>query len=193
MQKTIGISKVITPPNNKIIEVKQMELLDVYDSLGNKTGRIVERGKQDEFFGEDEHIAVAIIYIENDKGEFLIQKTSKEKGGHYSSTGGHINHGEDAFSTIVREVNEELGIDVSNDNIISLGHICVDFPVRFVFYLKKNLDLNDITLQKDEVESVSYMSVDEIRDILDKGQMNKGHYKALEKVLEYKKGIDRDE
>jgi len=170
-----------------------MELLDVYDSLGNKTGRVVERGKKDEIFGEDEHIAVAIIYIENDKGEFLIQKTSKEKGGDYSSTGGHINHGEDAFSTIVREVKEELGIDVSNDNIISLGHICVDFPVRFVFYLKKNLDLNDITLQKDEVESVSYMSVDEIRDILDKGQMNKGHYKALEKVLEYKKGIDRDE
>jgi hypothetical protein len=23
--------------------------------------------------------------------------------------------------------------------------------------------------------------------------MNKGHYKALEKVLEYKKGVDRDE
>ena len=193
IKKTIGISKVITPPNNKIIEVKQMELLDVYDSLGNKTGRIVERGKQDEFFGEDEHIAVAIIYIENDKGEFLIQKTSKEKGGHYSSTGGHINHGEDAFSTIVREVNEELGIDVSNDNIISLGHICVDFPVRFVFYLKKNLDLNDITLQKDEVESVSYMSVDEIRDILDKGQMHKGHYKVLEKVLEYKKEVELNE
>ena len=170
-----------------------MELLDVYDSLGNKTGRIVERGKQDEFFGEDEHIAVAIIYIENDKGEFLIQKTSKEKGGHYSSTGGHINHGEDAFSTIVREVNEELGIDVSNDNIISLGHICVDFPVRFVFYLKKNLDLNDITLKKDEVESVSYMSVDEIRDILDKGQMHKGHYKVLEKVLEYKKEVELNE
>ena len=27
-----------------------MELLDVYDSQGNKTGRIVERGKRDETF-----------------------------------------------------------------------------------------------------------------------------------------------
>ena len=164
-----------------------MELLDVYDSLGNKTGRIVERGKKDETFGVDEHIAVAIIYIENDKGEFLIQKTSEEKGGHYSSTGGHINHGEDAYSAIIREVKEELGIDVSNDNIISLGHICVDFPVRFMFYLKKNINLNDIILQNDEVESVEYMSIDKIRNILDKGLMNKGHYKVLEKVLEYKK------
>ena len=167
-----------------------MELLDVYDSRGNKTGRIVEHGNKDEVFGEDEHIAVAIIYIENDRGEFLIQKTSKEKGGHYSSTGGHINHGEDAFRTIVREVKEELGVDISHDNIICLGHICVDFPVRFMFYLKKNINLKDITLQKEEVESVSYMSVDEISDILDKGLMHKGHYKVLEKVLEYKKRED---
>ena len=165
-----------------------MELLDVYDSLGNKTGRVVERGNKDEIFNDNEHIGVAIIYIENDKGEFLIQKTSKEKGGHYSSTGGHINHGEDALSTIVREVKEELGVDVSNDNIVDLGHICVDFPVRFIFYLRKNINLSDITLQKDEVESVSYMSIDEIRDILDKGLMHKGHYKVLEKVLQYKKG-----
>ena len=165
-----------------------MELLDVYDSLGNKTGRVVERGNKNVIFSNDEHIAVAIIYIENDKGEFLIQKTSKGKGGHYSSTGGHINHGEDAYSTIVREVKEELGIDVSKDNIINLGHICVGFPVRFMFYLKKNINLNDITLQKDEVENISYMSVDKIRDILDKGLMHKGHYKVLEKVLQYKQG-----
>ena len=170
-----------------------MELLDVYDSLGNKTGRVVERGNKNENFNNNEHIAVAIIYIENDKGEFLIQKTSKEKGGHYSSTGGHINHGEDAYSTIVREVKEELGVDVSNDKIISLGHICVDFPIRFMFYLKKNINLNDISLQKDEVESVSYMSVDKIKDILDKGLMHEGHYKVLEKVLQYKPGLDSNE
>ena len=170
-----------------------MELLYVYDSLGNKTGRVVERGNKNEKYNNNEHIAVAIIYIENDKGEFLIQKTSKEKGGHYSSTGGHINHGEDAFSTIVREVKEELGVDISNDNIISLGHICVDFPVRFMFYLKKNINLNDISLQKDEVESVSYMSVDKIKDILDKGLMHKAHYQVLEKVLHYKQGDDPNE
>ena len=81
---------------------------------------------------------------------------------------------------------EELGVDISKDPIISLGHICVDFPVRFIFYLKKNINLNDITLQKDEVESISYMSVDKIRDLLDKGLMHKGHYNVLEKVLEYK-------
>ena len=166
-----------------------MELLDVYDDSGNKTGKIIERGNSYEYLNDNEHIAVAIIYIENDKGEFLIQKTSKEKGGHYSSTGGHINHGENALDTIIREVKEELGIDISNDNIINLGHICVDFPVRFIFYLKKNIDVSSLTIQKDEVESVSYMSLEKIKAALDEGLMHKGHYRVLEKVLEYKKEL----
>ena len=164
-----------------------MELLDVYDSKGNITGRVVERGNKNEIFNGDERIAVSIIYIENDKGEFLIQKTSKEKGGRYSSTGGHINHGENAYNEIIREVKEELGIDISNDNIISLGHICVDFPIRFIFYLKKNIDIDNINIDKDEVESVLYISIDKIKSLLDKGLMHEGHYKVLEKVLEYKK------
>ena len=167
-----------------------MELLDVYDSSGNKTGRVVERGNKKEVFSKDEHVAVAIIYIENDKGEFLLQKTSKEKGGNYSSTGGHVNHGEDAYNTIIREVKEELGIDISNDNVVSLGHICIDFPIRFIFYLKKNIDLKKITLQEDEVESVSYLTIDEINNLLDKGLMHMGHYKVLEKILDYKKRLE---
>ena len=167
-----------------------MELLDVYDDKAIKTGKVVERGTNDTNFKRGEHTAVAIIYIENDNNEFLIQKTSKEKGGLYSSTGGHVNHNEKPIDTIKREVKEELGIDISNDNIISLGYLVYDFPVRFIFYLKKNIDINNIVLQKDEVETVSYMSICEIRDIIDKGLMHKAHAKVLEKVLEYKRDFN---
>lgn len=160
-----------------------MELLDVYDDNGQKTGRVVERGSKD--FKEGEHIAVAIIYIENSNNEFLIQKTSKEKGGQYSSTGGHVDHGEEPIDSIKREVKEELGIDIDNDRIIDLGYMCVDFPIRFCFYLKKDIDIKDIKLQEDEVESISYMTVDEIKELIDKGLMHAGHAKVLEKVLEY--------
>jgi len=160
-----------------------MELLDVYDDNGQKTGRVVERGSKD--FKEGEHIAVAIIYIENSNNEFLIQKTSKEKGGQYSSTGGHVDHGEEPIDSIKREVKEELGIDIDNDSIIDLGYMCVDFPIRFCFYLKKDIDIKDIKLQEDEVESISYMTVDEIKELIDRGLMHAGHAKVLEKVLEY--------
>jgi 8-oxo-dGTP pyrophosphatase MutT (NUDIX family) len=71
-----------------------MELLDVYDNNGKLTGRKIERGDKKAILNENEHIAVAVIFIENDNGEFLIQKTSKEKGGEFSSTGGHVDSGE---------------------------------------------------------------------------------------------------
>ena len=166
-----------------------MELLDVYNSNGKITGKVVERGSKDESFGPDEHIAVSIIYIENSKGKFLIQKTSPEKGSIYSSTGGHIDHGETPYETIVREVKEELGLDISKENVISLGHICVDFPVRFIFYLKKDVNLDYLVLDKSEVESVQFLTIEELEKIIRDGKMHKGHSIVLEKVLEYKKKL----
>ena len=85
-----------------------MELLDIYDSEGNTTGRKIVRGDKTAILNEDEHIAVSVIFIENDNGEFLIQKTSKEKGNDFSSTGGHVDSGETPLMAIKREVKEEF-------------------------------------------------------------------------------------
>ena len=162
-----------------------MELLDVYDNNANRTGRVVERGNKDEVFNNNEHIAVAIIFIENSKGEFLIQKTSKENL-EYSSTGGHLDHNEDADDAIIREVKEELGVDISIDEVVKLGYRLFDFPLRFLYYLKKDIDIKNIKIQESEVEYVKYMSVKEINDIIDKGQMNKGHAILFKEILKYK-------
>lgn len=152
-----------------------MELLDVYDNNGNLTGKTVVRGDKTAVLGENEHIAVGVIFIENDKGEFLIQKTSKEKGGEFSSTGGHIDSGETPITSIKREVEEELGINVDNDNIEEYGFILYDKPLRYLFYLKKNIDINDVKVQKEEVDYVKYMSIDEINQLIEKGEMLKSH------------------
>lgn len=163
-----------------------MELLDVYNEKAERTGKVVERGAMDDSFEPGERIAVAIIYIENDNNEFLIQKTSKQKGSIFSSTGGHVNHNEEPIDTIKREVKEEIGLDINNENIVYLGPLVFDFPVRFIYYLKKNIDINKLVLQEDEVESVSFMSIDELNDIINKGLMHKAHAKVLERVLEYR-------
>ena len=79
-----------------------------------------------------------------------------------------------------------MGVDINNDNIIDLGHIVFDFPVRFIFYLKKDIDLKNIVLKKDEVESVSYLNKSELDDIIAKGLMHNAHAKILEQVMKYK-------
>ena len=164
-----------------------MELLDVYDSNGNVTGRTVVRGDKTAVFNENEHIAVAVIFIENDNGEFLIQKTSKEKGGHYSSTGGHVVSGDTPFESIKREVKEELGVNVDNDHIEEYGFLCYDKPLRYLYYLKKNIPLEDITVQKEEVDSVSYMSVSKINELIYNNQMLESHAIMFKTLMEKRK------
>lgn len=160
-----------------------MELLDVFDNNGNKTGRVVVRGDKSVVLSDNEHIAVGVIFIENSEGKFLMQKTSIEKGGEYSSTGGHIVSGEEPIVSIKREVLEELGIDVSNENIIELGYMLYDKPLRYLFYLKKDIDLDDVVVQKEEVEFVKYMSIEEINELIDKELITKSHGILFKELL----------
>ena len=103
---------------------------------------------QNVVLNENEHIAVAVIFIENDKGEFLIQKTSKEKVGEFSSTDGHVDSGETPLAAIKREVNEELGINIDKDKIEEYGFLLYDKPLRYLYYLRKNIDLKDVHIQE---------------------------------------------
>lgn len=164
-----------------------MELLDVYDNYGNVTGRTIVRGDKSAVLNENEHIAVSVIFIENDNGEFLIQKTSQEKGGEFSSTGGHVDSGETPLEAIKREVKEEIGINVDNDQIEEYGFLSYDKPLRYIFYLRKNINLNNVKVQKEEVEYVKYMTVQEINELVETNQMLKSHGIMFNELMDKKK------
>ena len=51
-----------------------MEILDIYDNNGNTTGRTIIRGDKNAILNDNEHVAIAVIFIENSNGEFLIQR-----------------------------------------------------------------------------------------------------------------------
>ena len=163
-----------------------MELLNVYDNEGKITERVVPRGDKSIVLSDNEHIGVVVVFIENSKGEFLIQKTSVEKGSEYSSTGGHVDAGETHLTSILREIKEELGIDVNEEELEYLGFLLYDKPIRFMYYLKKDIDIQDIVVQEEEVDFVKYMKIDEIKEIIDKGEMTKSHGIIFNKILELK-------
>lgn len=153
-----------------------MEILDVYDSNGHVTGRKVLRENKEEKFGEDEHIAVANIIIKNSKNEYLLEKKPESDGGKYSFVGGHVDSGEIPSQSIIRETLEEIGLDISNENVVSLGFILVDFPLRYSFYLEKDIDINTLKLQEEEVEKVVFKSADKIRKLYEEEKMRKFTY-----------------
>ena len=163
-----------------------MELLNVYDNEGNLLDKVIPRGDKSVVLNDNEHIGVVVIFIENSKGEFLMQKTSVEKGSEYSSTGGHIDKGETPLISIVREIKEELGIDVDSNELEYLGYLLYDRPIRFMYYLKKDIDIKDIVVQEEEVEFVKYMSVSEIKEIISKEEITKSHGILFNKMLELK-------
>lgn len=118
--------------------------------------------------------------------KFLIQKTSESKGGEYSSTGGHVDSGEKPLDSIKRETKEEIGVSIDNDNIISLGFIPIGMPLRFLFYVKKDVNINEVHVQEEEVDSISYMSIDEIKALINNKKMLESHAILFNKILEYK-------
>ncbi len=160
-----------------------MESLDVYDDNGHVTGKTVIRGDKSVTLNDNEHIAVAVIYIRNSKGQYLIQKTSPEKGGKYSSTGGHVNSGETPLETIKREVFEEIGVNIDNDEIKECGYLLYDKPIRYMFYLNKDVDIDSINIQKSEVDFVRYMTEDEIQELIKNDEMTKSHGIIFNEIL----------
>ena len=108
-----------------------VEILDLYDEQRNLTGETIYRGEK---VPDNRYIFITVIFIQNNKGEFLIQKTSKEKGGYYSSTGGHLNTGETTLDCIIREVNEEIGLDLSTlkDKLVLFKFLTV---IKLIYFL----------------------------------------------------------
>lgn len=161
-----------------------MEILDIYDDNGKPTGKTIIRGDKSIKLTSNEHIALTVIFIENEKHEFLMQMTSIEKDSVFATTGGHVESGETPLQAIIREVDEELGIDISNEDIKELGYISYDIPLRFIFYLKKDIDINSLNLQKDEVAYVRYMSIDQINHLIENNEVLQSHAIQFKHMLE---------
>lgn len=150
-----------------------MELLDLYDDNGKKIEKTIKRGEK---FDEG-NIMLSVIFIRNSNNMFLIQKASKDRKNKYTSTGGHVIHNEDGLTTIIREVKEELGLDIKKEEIKKLD--LTKHPSRpcliNVYLLEKDIDINTLTLQKEEVEEVKWMSEQEILSLINKDLFLESH------------------
>jgi len=76
-------------------------------------------------------------------------------------------------------------LDISNENTTELGFLNYYKPLRFMFYLKKDIDIQDVKVQEEEVEFVKYITINEIKEIISKEEITKSHGIIFNKVLEY--------
>lgn len=98
-----------------------VELWDVLDKSGTVTGRVHERGKP---MNKGEYHLEVHVWIENDKGEYLIslRSSNKTSPNMWECTGGNAVAGDDSLTTALKEVKEELGIVLEPQNGRMIRH-----------------------------------------------------------------------
>jgi len=158
------------------------EKRDLYDINGNKTDLTYFKGDK---VPTGYYPMVVMIAIQNSEGKFLMQKRVEEKGGDYGLTGGHPKSGETPYEGIITEVKEELGIDISNNEIIEFDSGCDLKDCYKMYYTKMDLDLSKLNIQKEELSEVKWFSLEELQDMVNKKILNQDQIDFFLKCKEY--------
>ena len=167
---------------------KYGEYTDLYDENKNLTGEKLFREKGTKLIvPKGRYSVVVLVFIENSKGEFLFQMTSKRKKNVWATTGGHVKSGQTSKEAIIEEIKEELGIDINEDEVKLFKTYKYDDAFKDVFYTKKDIDINSLTYEKDEVEYVKYLTKDEILDLINNnGNIRKTNIDAFLDIINSK-------
>lgn len=170
-----------------------MEKRDLYDKNRNLTGKTIYKGEP---IPPNCYITVVLSFIQNSKGEFLIQKRSPQKDGLYGSTGGHPKSGESSIQGMVTEIQEEIGLTIKPQELelIYSGredncHVFFD-----IYYTKKDFDISDLVLQKEEVDFVEWASIKRIKELINDGLFLKNHAEEVYRLIDIfrQRGIELD-
>lgn len=160
------------------------ELVDLYDENKNKTGEQYMRKKGNKLdVPKGKYIIVVLVFIENSKGEFLFQMTSKQKNSVWATTGGHVTAGQTSKEGILQEIKEELGIEIDENEIYLFKTYKYEGAFKDVYYLKKDIDIEKLVLQEEEVEYVKYLTKEEILKLIDEGKVRKTNIDVFEDIL----------
>ena len=159
-----------------------MEERDLYDEHRNCTNESIKKGQK---IPQGRYYITVVIWMQNSKKEFLIQKNKKYHL--WSTTGGHPKAGESSWEGAVTEIKEELGIAVCAEDLKLFRIIKTEDDFVDLYYLKIDVDIDDLCIQKEEVEEVRWASDKEIRSLIKQGDFLPPHVE----LYEYVKMIER--
>ncbi|MGI5893991.1 MAG: NUDIX hydrolase [Candidatus Merdivicinus sp.] len=140
------------------------EFWDIYDKNRQKTGRIQERGKP---MDPDDYHLVVEIWLQNTKGEVLLTRRHPDKhyGGLWECTGGSAVAGEESLTAAMREMREEIGVDLTDGEPgkhLASFTIRRDAPGHYsahydVYLFRRDIPLESLHLQAEEVTDAQWV------------------------------------
>ncbi|MBQ6843473.1 MAG: NUDIX domain-containing protein [Agathobacter sp.] len=157
-----------------------MEIIDIVDENGIPTGETIERSLAHRTGVRHRTTHVWIVRKQGENIQILLQKRSKNKdsfpGCYDISSAGHIPAGDDFAESGLRELEEELGLKVDVKELIECGiHRVVtenefhgvpyrDNQISKVFLLWKDIEIEELQLQTEEIESAMWMDFVECKE-----------------------------
>ena len=179
-----------------------MEVFDIVDENGIPIGEIVERSTAHAEGIRHRTAHIWIVKETEGKKQVLLQKRAMNKdsfpGRFDTSSAGHIQAGDEPMESAIRELGEELGIYAVPSDLKYAGNfeikyekvfhdrIFKDNEVAFVFIYDKPVDIDDLVLQKEEVETVEWFDLEETyRECLKHNQKFCVPIGGLETIMTY--------
>lgn len=143
-----------------------MELWDLFDSERKPLGRTHVRG---EAFGEGEYYVWVEVWIQNSKGEFLIQKRhpNKKAGNQWEFVGGGTLAGETTLQSGVREIAEETGIKAKEHEFTFFATYQHKNYFGDLYLLRRDIDIKDIVLQPEESIDARWATEEDILKLIE--------------------------
>ena len=156
LNQWIDLANYIAPAVHAETHALENELFPVVD----KMDRILRHAARSEVHGDNLcHRAVHIL-IFNETGELYLQQRSRSKDRHPllwdSSAAGHVMAGESYDETAKRELQEELGINVSLKKVLKLS-VSPQTGQEFIWLYRGQLSGN-IRPNRSEIESGAFLA-----------------------------------
>lgn len=175
-----------------------MEYFDILDENGNKTGKTKLRKEVHK--DGDWHKAIHIWIVNNNK-EILLQRRCATKDSNPNmldiSSAGHLTAGDESLPGALRELKEELNIDVDPKE---LKYLCtlkkaskytstfINNEFDDVYLLRTNLKIEDMKFQEEEISEIMYVTYDKFKEMIENKQkdllMHIDEFKILFDILD---------
>lgn len=150
-----------------------MELIDIVDENGNFTGEVLEKEKAHDRNLLHNEIACFVI---NSNKEILLQKRSMNKRfnpGKWGLCAGHVDSGESLEDATIREIKEEIGLDVTVDELHTFTEREVNIKeknshIAYFYYLVTDKKEDEFVIQEEELSEVKWFNVDYLIELVEK-------------------------
>lgn len=152
------------------------EYFDILDENGHKTGKTKLRSEVHR--DGDWHKAVH-IWIINNNGDILLQRRCATKDSNPNmldiSSAGHLSAGDDSLSGAIRELKEELNIDVKPEDLQFIKTLkrSSKYTETFInnefddlYILRTNKRIEDMKYQKEEISEIFYVPYKEFKEMI---------------------------